>query len=1046
MEQYEPVSRYLARRARATKAALRVAALAAALAGPRPAWATLESFCAIPPDSTAARLAEFRADAAGLRLAFAERLAGFSSPAKVPECLVAFATADVGVNTDVVRESLLVWDLRVVPRMSPAQRAQWIRGVRLEHQAVTSGAPSDTQAELFAAAAPLFASSGHVRREAIVRGSLGRCLFLLGRMDEALDAYSKALEARERLGDLRLIELSLRSLGTTQLQRDHLREAVDFYQRAIAVGEQRGDRKSVIVTVEYLGQTYRRMHRFDDALVCYERAQGAVDLFPAADPTLNLIAIGLAQACRELGDVARARHVLEAEMGRLRDLGEPENLRVARTRTLFGDVLRRSGQLGPALDELVVAVAALDSLAAAFDLARAENCLASVYSELGHHGQALLHAQAARVHARESNNTDDWGSAETNSGMAFAALGQLDSATACFERALAVVGEETAPERAADVLQHWADALSANLDGAAAERILQRAIVINERLADRPRLAGNFIALGHALAVQGRLGEGRQALAHARELLAHDVDLPYLRFAVDLGTADNLELAGDLDSALVYCRRAVGSLEAGRSGLPASEAHRISFLRSKTYAYDALLQLLAKLDVKRPGAGFAEQGLDVTELARARALLERIQAAGIGSQPTTSHDAWAKPIGVAALRRRLLDESRSVLLEYACTDSVALLWVVTPKRTVLHRLAAPIVIGEEVRRLRHALLRQDASFVEPAARLYELLLAPARRELRDARTVHLVPDADLFLVPFEALVESDPITRADRSAGSDSQRTAIARGVRVAPGVESPRADAMPRGIRFALADAIVQYAPSATVLAALDSLVRTTRRTNEPALAAVGDPATGGRFAPLPFAAAEVEQIGTLFPAERRVVWMDRAAREDSIRHARSLFSSRFLHFATHGVVDSLVPERSHLVLAADSTAAARRDPANDGMLGVGEIERLSLAADLAVLSACETGLGRVVRGEGVMGLARAFLAAGARSVVVSLWSVEDRSTAAMMDGFYRGFMADGESVGQALRDARKKLRDSPDFAHPFFWSPFVLVGPGRRVFGPSP
>jgi CHAT domain-containing protein len=104
---------------------------------------------------------------------------------------------------------------------------------------------------------------------------------------------------------------------------------------------------------------------------------------------------------------------------------------------------------------------------------------------------------------------------------------------------------------------------------------------------------------------------------------------------------------------------------------------------------------------------------------------------------------------------------------------------------------------------------------------------------------------------------------------------------------------------------------------------------------------------------------------------------------------------------------------------------------------------ADLVVLSACETGLGRMVRGEGVLGLPRAFFYAGARSVLVSLWSVSDRSTAQLMTTFYESLIGKGETTSEALSNAKETLRKKSNTAHPFYWAPFVLIGPPETENG---
>jgi CHAT domain-containing protein len=147
---------------------------------------------------------------------------------------------------------------------------------------------------------------------------------------------------------------------------------------------------------------------------------------------------------------------------------------------------------------------------------------------------------------------------------------------------------------------------------------------------------------------------------------------------------------------------------------------------------------------------------------------------------------------------------------------------------------------------------------------------------------------------------------------------------------------------------------------------------------------------------------------------------------------SARRLHFATHGLVSERRPAESALLLSAS-------DEAEDGLLQVREILGLELAAETVVLSACRTGLGRRVDGEGFLGLTQAFYFAGARSAVVSLWAVSDRGTADLMRRFYQG-LAEGRSASAALRSAQLALLETTTHASPYYWAPFVVAGSEPR------
>ena len=194
-----------------------------------------------------------------------------------------------------------------------------------------------------------------------------------------------------------------------------------------------------------------------------------------------------------------------------------------------------------------------------------------------------------------------------------------------------------------------------------------------------------------------------------------------------------------------------------------------------------------------------------------------------------------------------------------------------------------------------------------------------------------------------------------------------------------------------------------------------------------------GFSLARLPYTRDEVLAIGKLFPVSQRQVFLGADAREEAVK-SEKLDSYRFIHFASHGFLDERMPGRSGILLSRAPQSA------DDGILQMGEIMRLKMNADLVTLSACSTGLGKLVNGEGILGLTRAFFYAGSRNVVVSLWNVNDSATATLMESFYRG-LNKGLPKNEAMRQARLTLIHSTQAAwqHPYFWAAFVIEGEGR-------
>jgi CHAT domain-containing protein len=189
------------------------------------------------------------------------------------------------------------------------------------------------------------------------------------------------------------------------------------------------------------------------------------------------------------------------------------------------------------------------------------------------------------------------------------------------------------------------------------------------------------------------------------------------------------------------------------------------------------------------------------------------------------------------------------------------------------------------------------------------------------------------------------------------------------------------------------------------------------------------GTLSDLPYAKMEVEGIAQLYPHEVISIYYGNQASEKNLKHM-DLESYQRLHFASHGLIDEEKPQFSALVLSPDP------NDEEDGFLTMREVFELKLNADLVVLSACKTGLGKTIRGEGVSGLSRAFLSSGARNVLVSLWNVYDSSTASFMKSFYRNMQQDGTDKLKALKDARMRMIQSGKYSHPYYWAPFILIG----------
>ncbi len=203
-----------------------------------------------------------------------------------------------------------------------------------------------------------------------------------------------------------------------------------------------------------------------------------------------------------------------------------------------------------------------------------------------------------------------------------------------------------------------------------------------------------------------------------------------------------------------------------------------------------------------------------------------------------------------------------------------------------------------------------------------------------------------------------------------------------------------------------------------------------------------------MPGSKTEIETIFDLYEqlGKKALIKTHSKANEGFVK-SDELQNYRVIHFATHGFVNEENPKLSGILFAQDTTKIDKESfeniagliaNQNEGILYQSEIYNLNFNADLVVLSACETGLGKITKGEGVIGLTRALLYAGSKNIVVSLWSVNDKSTSKLMIFFYENLLNDKkqDKYSKPLSEAKRKIIEDGKYSHPYFWSPFILIG----------
>lgn len=798
-------------------------------------------------------------------------------------------------------------------------------------------------------------------------------------------------EALARAGDRRWAAYVRANLAGELLNLDEIEAAREEYRRALEPARSSGDRTLEARVLHGLGQAQDFQGEVQEALDLYGRA---LELWPPREPkrTYTVHNLGVLHLVH-LGDLETARPLLEEA----RDAWRP----VAHEQRLKATTLAQLGQL-------------------AFDQERFEDARSSYLEALDLYGEgapcsrAVLMTRLARVLARQ---------------------GDASGATDRIEEALAVLDDQSCPIRESTVLRRVA-----------------------ELQLERGELSAALASFRRAAELYGERGDD-------------------LLLATSLGGMAEVERRrGDLDAALALSARALELIEAARVQI-LREDLRTSFFATVQGQFERHVELLV-------AAGEAERSWEIAERARSRALRDLLAEAGAGLRRAADprlvarerelqrrlnaldrrldtvddlerrselearlaaaideletvrgevrrrdprYAALTRPSAVEAetLRRELLDRD-TLLLEYRLGEASSHLWAVDAQGVRVFELPARERVESLVREAAGRLESLDWPESTPRAlcELADLLLAPVAGDLDDRRLV-LVPDGALEALSFAAL--PDP-------AAADC-------------------ASAPPL-----VAEHELVYLPSATTLALQRSLLA-DRAPAESWLAMIADPvygpedprwsesreaqsdglrgagATARAFERLPQAGREAEAILSLLPAEKTFAATGFDASQATVTSG-ALDGHRIVHFAVHGVLDADDPLLSYLALSQ----LDRDGKPLAGELFAHRVYDLDLAADLVVLSACETALGEHVAGEGLIaGLPRAFLYAGAARVLVSLWAVPDRGTRELMQRFYRALLVDGLAPAEALRRAQLSLwREGHP---PYRWAGFVLQGDWRPL-----
>jgi CHAT domain-containing protein/tetratricopeptide (TPR) repeat protein len=893
--------------------------------------------------------------------------------------------------------------------------------------------------EWYERALVIFRDLGNLTAQNIVLNNMGIAYNNLSRSENAIEVLQQAVEIAKVLDDPIDQALPLNNLGIAYNAVSQPEKSIEVLEQALAINRQVKSRSREASSLNGLANAHRALNRYEKALEYYLQAAAI------HRETKNRLDEALT-----LGNVAIAYH----QMNRLDKAVEYYKQALA----LHREVKNRSGE-GIVLNNLGIA-----------------------YNDMGRPETAIEYLQQGLAIAREVKRRVGEANSLVNLGNAYRALAQYDKALEHYEQALPIQREVRNRAGEGSLLNQLGGVAHQAGQVDKAIEYSEQALAIAREVKERSQEAGALRQLALVERDRGNLSRARTLLEETLaifEALRSDIYNPESRTTYFAAVQEDQAIYGDL-----LMRLHAASPDAGYAALALEASERA---RAR-----GLLELLTEA-----GAGI-RSGVDLSLLARERALAKELNAQAAaqvqllrGTHPPEQGAALKLKIGaleseyedvqtqirrtspryasitqpqaltLAEIQRQVLDPD-TLLLEYALGAERSFLWAVSataistyelPKRETIDAAARQVLdlltvrgtskpgegAGARARRIADA----DARLPEAARHLSEIVLRPVIPLLPGKRLL-VVPDGVLQYVPFVMLplpvggksgstlvpliVDHEIITLPSASTLAVMRRELASRkpaefGVAV---VADPVFSATDR--RVAVPEA---PGPQGTPVhpAAADNSRLLVHLAGNPSDTASS--ATPHSIPRLPFSRQEADRILAVAADATTFKATDFMASKATVTSA-ALGKYRYVHFATHGYLDSERPGFSALVLSM----VDERGAPQDGFLRANEVYNLSLPAELVVLSACQTGLGKDIRGEGLVGLTRGFMYAGAARVVVSLWSVSDRATSELMARFYDKMLRGGQRPAAALRAAQVELWRQKAWQAPYYWAAFTLQG----------
>ncbi|HEY9707245.1 MAG TPA: tetratricopeptide repeat protein [Oculatellaceae cyanobacterium] len=962
------------------------------------------------------------------------------------------------IKRDLIGKKSLLVLLKLVslPGIIPKSLALFI-GILLLSESV---AATPARMRVSIAQKPAATSQDATRAAAERAFQEGKQLYKQGKADslrKAIAKYQEALPLYRAVGDKAREALTLNNIGLVYDDLGETQQALDYYNQSLPLARAVSDKATEAVILSNIGAVYDALGEKQKALDYYNQS---LPLFRGIDNKA-----GEARTLNNIGLVYSA-------------LGEKQKAL---------DYYNQSLLLKRTLDNKVTEAVTL-------------NNIGRVYDDLGEKQKALDYYNQSLPLFRAVDNKSGESVTLNNIGGVYDKLGEKQKALDYYNQSLPLARAVSDRAGQASTLNNIGKVYSDLGQKQTALEYYNQSLPLARASGDKAREAATFNNIGK---VYNDLGEKQKALEYYNQSLPLRRTVgDKAGEALTLYNIASLERdRGNLNEALTQIEAVINIIENLRTKID-SQQLRASYFASVQDYYEFYIDLLMQLHKTHPDKGYDALALTMSERARARNLLEILTEANAdirrgvdfklaqqertlqqqlnakefrkyqllnsqrGKQETQelnninkdiepllsqlddvrsqirkknpSYAAITQPgaftLNLQQIQQQVLDDN-TLLLEYSLGKQRSYLWAVTKTSITSYELPKGADI-EVAAKAFYEKLKSEAGSLDEGMKLSQMLLAPVASQLGHKRLL-IVSDGALQSIPFAAL----PIPES-------SQESSVVGARHVVPLLVNHEIVSLPSASTIAvLRNELKDRKPAPKTLVAIadpvfsrddprfkTSQAQPNNATTIPSEVKRSAFDIGVTLDRLKYSRTEAEQILSLVPASERQQAFDFAASRGTATRP-DLSQYRMVHLATHGLLNNVHPELSGVVLSL----VDEKGTDADGFLRLHDIFNLNLPAELVVLSACETGLGKDVQGEGLVSLTRGFMYAGSKRVVVSLWSVNDSATAEMMKAFYQQMLSTGKNPVAALRAAQLEMWKTQQWKAPYYWAAFVVQGEWR-------